>query len=231
MHAISRVIYLIGKQSIAIRGHREELDDSKPDNNPGNFLSVLREAVHYYPVVQGNLEESFRKDVTYLSPTSQKEMIDIIENNIIQATLLDEVKEAGMHLSSADDVTFSNDEILSIFMRYLNEFQNIREVFIRFLNLERITKEHNGEVILKFCCDLGLDVKECKGKSYDGKANMQSKKKGVASAILRKALNSIVTHCCSHNLNLSVTASCNLAIIDNVLEVYKSITIHFNSSP
>ena len=152
-------------------------------------------------------------------------MIDIIEKNIIQATLLDGVKEAGMHSISADAVTFFNDEILSIFMRYLDEFQNIRDVFIRFLNLERIT------VILKFCFDLGLDVKECKGQCYDGEANMQSKKKGVDSVILRKASNSIVTHCCSHNLNLSIDASCNLAIIDKVLEVYKSITIHFNLSP
>ena len=41
VHAISRVIHLIGKQGIALHGHREELDDSKPDNNPGNFLSIL----------------------------------------------------------------------------------------------------------------------------------------------------------------------------------------------
>ena len=56
-------------------------------------------------------------------------------------------------------------------------------------------------------------------------------KKGVTSVILREAPNSIVTHCCSHNLNLSLVASCDLTIIDNVLEVYKSIAIHFSSSP
>ena len=53
----------------------------------------------------------------------------------------------------------------------------------------------------------------------------------VASAILREAPNSDVTQCCSHNLNLSLATSCNLATIDNILEVYKSITIHFNSDP
>ena len=82
-----------------------------------------------------------------------------------------------MHSVSADEVTSSNDEILSICMRYLDEFQNIREVFIGFLNLERITGEHIGEAILNFYCELGLDVKECKGQCYDGAANMQSKKK------------------------------------------------------
>ena len=65
----------------------------------------------------------------------------------------------------------------------------------------------------------------------DGAANMKSKNKDVASVILREAPNSIVSHCCSHNLNPSLAASCNLAIIYNVLGVYTSITIHFNSSP
>ena len=50
VHAISRVIHLIGKQGIALRGHREELDDLNPDNNPGNFLSILTGVAHYYPV-------------------------------------------------------------------------------------------------------------------------------------------------------------------------------------
>ena len=63
-------------------------------------------------------------------------MIDIIRKNIIQAALLDEV---------ADEVTSSNDKILSICMRYLDEFQNTREIFIEFLNLERISGEHIGE--------------------------------------------------------------------------------------
>ena len=64
VHAISRVIYLIGKQGIALRGHREKLDDSKPGNNPGNFLSILTEVARYDLVLQEHLEEPFRKDVT-----------------------------------------------------------------------------------------------------------------------------------------------------------------------
>ena len=76
--------------------------------------------------------------------------------------------------------------------------------------------EHIGEAIFKFYHELGLDVKACKGQCYHRVANMQSKKNDFASVILREAPNSIVTHCCSHNLNLSLAASCNLAIIDTV---------------
>ena len=99
-------------------------------------------------------------------------------------------------------------------------------MFTGFLNLERITGEDIGEAILKFYPELGMDVKECKREMLRA-ANMQSKKKGVASFILREALNSISTHCFSRKLNLLLSAYCNLAIIDDVLEVYKS---HFNLS-
>ena len=99
------------------------------------------------------------------------------------------------------------------------------------MDLQILTAEHIGEAMLKFYLELRLDVKECKGQCYDRAANMQSKKKGVASVILREVPKSIVTHCCSRNLNLSLATSCNLAMIDNILEVHKSITIHFNSSP
>ena len=122
VYAISRVIHRIEKQGIALRGHRKELDDSKPDNNPSSFLSVFTEVAHCYPVLQEHLEERFRKDVTYLSPTSQNEMIDIIGKNINQATLVDGVKKAGMHSISANEVTFSNEEILFFCMRYLDGF-------------------------------------------------------------------------------------------------------------
>ena len=125
------------------------------------FVSILTEIPHYYPVLQEHLEEPFRKDTTYLCPTSQNEVIDIIGKNIIQATLLDGVKKAGMHSISVNEVTSSNDEILSIYVRYLDEFQNIREVFIGFLNFESITGEHIGVAISNFYRELGLSFTCC----------------------------------------------------------------------
>ena len=112
-------------------------------------------------MLQQHLEEPLWKYTKCLSPASQNEVIDIIGKNIIQATLVDGVKKAGMHSISADEVISSNDEILTISVRYLDEFQNIREKCIGFLNLGRITDEHIGEAILKFYRELGLDIKEC----------------------------------------------------------------------
>ena len=57
-------------------------------------------------------------------------------------------------------------------MRYLDEFQNICEVYIGFLNLEKIRGENIGEVILTFYHESGLDVNKYKEQCYDGAVKM-----------------------------------------------------------
>ena len=130
-----------------------------------------------------HLENPLRKDVTYLSRKSQNELINTIGIRIIQKKLVDETAEAGMHSISADEVTASNDEILSICLRYANKQFEICEVFMMFVELERITGECIAKALLKFYKDAGINVTECKGQCYDGASNMQSQKKGAASYI------------------------------------------------
>ena len=57
------------------------------------------------------------------------------------------------------------------------------------------------------------------------------RKKGAASYVLKESPKAIVTHSCSHNLNLSLASSCTNPEIDNVLKTNRAITIFFNSSP
>ena len=109
--------------------------------------------------------------------------------------------EAGVHSISADEVPTWNDEILSICLRYVNKDNEICEVFIEFVELERITGEAIGNAIIKFYNDIGAEIAECQGQGYDSTANMQSQKKGGASYVLKVSPKAIVIHCCSHNLN------------------------------
>ena len=66
--------------------------------------------------------------------------------------------EAGVHSISADEVTTCNDEILSICLRYVNNDDEICEVFIEFVELERITGEANANAIIKFCNEIGVEI-------------------------------------------------------------------------
>ena len=83
------------------------------------------------------------------------------------------MKAAKYHSILTDEVTSSNQEILSVVARYLNEEKDIREVFLDFLNLDRITGEHIGKRLLQFYQN-GVDVGSCRGQCYDGASSMQS---------------------------------------------------------
>ena len=108
--------------------------------------------------------------------------------------------------------------------------KDLREAFLQFLELKQITGSHIDAALLSFYKSSETDIKQCRGQCYDGTPNMQSQKSGTVASILRESNKAITTHCCSHNLNLSLASTCKLPLVDNVLEKYKSLQIYFNSS-
>ena len=228
VEALARVVHLLGKQELALRGHQESSDAS---HNQGNFFTLVHEIAHYYPLLKNHFEDSLRKDVKNLGPKSQNESIDIIDKILIQRRIIEEMIEAGVHPISADKVTTCNDEILCICLRYVNNDNEICEVFMEFVELERITGDAIGNAIIKFYNDISVEIAECRGQCYDGAANMKSHKKSAASYVLKESPKGIVTLCSSHNLNLSVAPSCKHPEIHNIFKIYKAITIFFSSCP
>ena len=145
------------------------------------------------------MKDSLRKDVKYLGLKSQNELSNIIGKKLIQRKIIEKKIEAGVHSISADEATACNNEILSIYPRYVNNDNEICEVFMRFVELERITGEGIGNAIIKFYNDIGVEIAECRGQCYDGTVNMQSQKKGAASYVLKESTKAIFTNCCTPN--------------------------------
>ena len=47
-------------------------------------------------------------------------MVEVIGNYIIQQVIINEIKEAKIHTMLCDEVTSSNDEIMSLCIRFVN---------------------------------------------------------------------------------------------------------------
>ena len=129
LEVIARTIHFHGRQGLALRGHKETLQESDENQNFGNFLTYLKELQNYCPELKEHLEAPQSKSVTYLSPTSQNEMIEVIGKKIILRDIVEEIKKSGFHSVSADEVTSSNDEILSISFHYVDENMEIQDNF------------------------------------------------------------------------------------------------------
>ena len=79
--------------------------------------------------------------------------------------------------------------------RFVNKNKQIREEFVEFLAVDRITGEHLAEQLLQFYSEAHLDLQQNRGQCYDGASNMSSIKKGLSGRILEKNKKSVYTHC------------------------------------
>lgn len=225
---IAKTILFCGRQNIALRGDIENIKDSS--KNPGNFLALLKVLSESDALLKKHLEHPTAKNSTYLSPSIQNELISII-GSMIKQNIIDEIQKAKYYAIMADEVESHNKEILPLCIRFLDENQNIREEFLEFIMLERITGEHIAGKILAGLEAMNIQVRNMRGQSYDGAPNMSSESIGVQKIIRKHAPLATYTHCCSHVLNLVIVHSCKLPSIRNVIDKMKAVCLFFNNSP
>ena len=168
-------ILYCGRQCIALRGDVEKLDQP---GNPGNFLSMLKMLANYDPILKGHLEKPRQSNATYISPRIQNELIDIIGKCIIQKSILEEIRKAKFFSVMVDEVTSHNKEIMPLCIRFVDETNCIREEFIHFSTLVRITGECIAAQICTDLKSLELDIKYVRGQGYDGASSMSSDRTG-----------------------------------------------------
>ena len=216
------------KQCIALRGDCEDLESSK---NPGNFLSILKLMANHNDVLHTHLYSPAMKNATYISPRTQNGLLNIMGRHIVLFGIVQEIKTAKFYSILADEVTSHNTEHLALCTRFVDAKGDIREEFMTFLSLERLTGRYIAEKIIEFLKDNDLNVENIRGQGYDGASNMSSERVGVQAQI--KELSPLATyiHCSSHQLNLVITHSCILAEVRNVVDQLQHCCHFFLASP
>ena len=228
--SLFKVVLLCGKQGLALRGHRDDkIDWTSADNscsNEGNFIQLLRFRAETDPVLADHLAGAPR-NAKYTSKTIQNELIAVI-GNTIQNDILDEIRKAKLYTVIADEVTdTANKEVLSLCLRYIFDSQ-IKEVFVDFLEVERIT---SNIAILKWLQTKGLALVNLRGQCYDGASNMSGARSGCKSIVQQEAHKAIYVHCASHRLNLAVVSACKIQAFKNAESCIGEISRLFNYSP
>ena len=81
----------MSKQCIAFRGNREDINSNQ---NPGNFLTIWNLLAETNEPLRRHIKNPSKKNATYLSPLTQKQITDIIGKDLPQANF---VKEINRH--------------------------------------------------------------------------------------------------------------------------------------
>lgn len=114
-----------------------------------------------------------------------------------------------------DEVTdAANKEELSLVLRYVLN-NEIKEVFVDFVEVERITGEVLAQSILGWLRIHGLSPSDIRGQCYDGASNMSGARSGCISIIQQVAPLAMYYHCAAHRLNLAIVSACSIQAFKN----------------
>lgn len=229
LSGIVEIILLCGQQGLALRGTND--DGVLCEDNPSNFNALLKFRISSGDQHLKQHLETCGKHATYISKTTQNNLINIIGSQIT-SHILAEVKAAKFYSILADEVTDkANWEQLSIVLRFVDSTSCIKEEFMTFVPCVDITGRTIANNILQKLEEWGLDVQDLRGQGYDGAANMSGKFQGVQARIKELNDKALYVHCASHCLNLCVLKACSVAQVNGMFGVIKEISLFFSSSP
>ena len=150
----------------------------------------------------------------------------------IQAAVIEEIHAAKFFTILADEVTdCANLEQVSIVIRYVDSEKRIKEEFLGFVTVERITGKALAAALLSWLKEHNINVSFCRGQGYDGASNMSSGTVGVQALICEVSPLAFYTHCHSHQLNLCIVKACSTPQIRNTGGLISEIAKFFNYSP
>lgn len=167
----------------------------------------------------------------YTSPKSQNKLIEVIAN-FITDDLAEEVRSAKFYSIMSDEVTSHGKELMPLRIRFVDKDNNIREEFVGFHFLRRITRRDISVTIVITLEKLNISVENMHLQCYDKAANMASDRCG-AQKFVRKSGAALAPymHCTSHRLNLVNVHSCGVTDVKLTLDQMKSVYLFFENNP
>jgi len=238
-------IITLGRQNIPLRGHRDDgallnLPDSGTIVNEGNFREILKLRVRAGDTSLKKHLESCGQKATYISKTTQNELIQIC-GDLITEKIVSRVETNNFYSIIFDETTdISHRSQLALIIRYKFN-QQIREDFISFIDVHevlftnksqepKITGSLLGQAVIALMQNKNLNISNCVGICTDTCNLMVGEQKGAVNEILKHATNAIHTRCYSHSLNLSLSRTINVQSLRNCFGNIKEIISFFNSS-
>ncbi|CAH0563143.1 unnamed protein product [Brassicogethes aeneus] len=108
---------------------------------------------------------------------------------------------------------------------------DIKERFFGFIPIERHDAAYLEKVVLESLQNLGFDIKNCRGQTYDNAANMSGQYNGLQAKLKEHVETATYIPCASHTLNLienSAAESCSGAL--HYFNFIQNIYVYFSSS-
>ena len=91
---------------------------------------------------------------------------------------------------------------MTVILRYVLPDGKVVERFLKFIKINSHKGNDLANELVTFLQDIGIDVKNCRGQSYDNASNMSGIYSGVQANITKHAPSADFVPCSAHSLNL-----------------------------
>ena len=226
---IVKCLELCGRHGISLRGHR---DDSTCDViNKGKFLALVQFRIDSGDaVLKEFLEKQCAKNATYISKTSQNDLLECMGDYIL-GKILSDVKASKFFGLEADEVTdLSGWEQLGLVLRYVKDNQPV-ERLVSFIACENVRGASICDKLFEALSGFGIDRNLCRAQAYDGAGSMAGHLNGCQAKFRERVPRAAYYHCGSHQLNLAISKSSTVPEIQCMLSDLKAVGIFFKYSP
>ncbi|XP_033223319.1 zinc finger MYM-type protein 1-like [Belonocnema kinseyi] len=228
---VVEAIIVLGRQELALRGHRESgnivIQNDFTGPNEGNFRALLKYRAKGDPILRSHLEGPGKRD-KFTSPSIQNEIIDACYEILTQKAI-SKIRAAKFYSILTDETQdLTTIEQVTLCIRYLSEKNEghriVCEDFLRFIPTDTTTGAALAELVIENLRNSELDISFLIGQGFDEASNMSGQYKGV-QAILRNnyAPHALYVHCAAHSLNLAISITSNVPAITDCLGTLENV--------
>ncbi|XP_050512531.1 zinc finger MYM-type protein 1-like [Diabrotica virgifera virgifera] len=203
LERIISVIKFLATRELAFRGTHERIGEKRN----GNYLGLLELLSEYDPFLKDHINKRAnlgKGKTSYLSKDICNELLNILSNRVIDE-IVRQIKANKYYSISVDSTPgITHHDQLTVILRYCDNKGNPVERFVGFYKNTGHSSQQLEETVIGMLESLKLDIKNCRGQSYDNASNMSGKYSGLKARI--KAYNDLALFvpCAAHSLNLVV---------------------------
>ncbi|KAL4126380.1 hypothetical protein QTP88_010602 [Uroleucon formosanum] len=201
LYRVVETVSFLASRGLAFRGNSHNFGSKQN----GNYLGCLELVAKFDPFLSAHIANYGNKgkgNVSYLSSNICDEFISLMSDTVIDK-IVSEIKERkyfSLIVDSTPDVT-TRDQ-LTVAIRYISNEGLLVERFLGFIPSVGHKGSDMEQALLKKFCELNIDLKFCRGQSYDNASNMSGVYNGLQTRIKNYSSTAFFVPCSAHSLNL-----------------------------
>ncbi|NP_989053.1 52 kDa repressor of the inhibitor of the protein kinase [Xenopus tropicalis] len=229
LKSLFEILILMGKQNIPLEGHNSEVPTGV--FIPDSFQALLEYRINSGDDLLRKRFETTAVNLEYCSRTQQRHMLEICES-CIRDEILREVRDANFFSVVMEDaVSLGGEEHMPVFVRFIDETNNLREEFLGFLPCEGDAKALALNFHTTMTEKWGLNMEFCRGQAYVTSSGLSANMKFVASQLLEMYPQVVHTLSSTCALNIWLAKAIPVAGVSIVLGAMKDLYSFFQKLP